>query len=90
MAIGAIMALDQLKKTNVLVAGIDGTPDGLQFIKNGKMAVTIFQDARGQATGAVNVASDMLNGKKTETYNWIPYQTVTQVNYNKFSDVNQK
>lgn len=90
MAIGAIMALDQLKKTNILVAGIDGTPDGLQFIKNGKMAVTIFQDAKGQATGAVNVASDMLNGKKTETYNWVPYQTVTQANFSQFSDVNQK
>lgn len=90
MAIGAIMALDQLKKKDILVAGIDGTPDGLQFIKNGKMAVTIFQDAKGQATGAVNVASDMLNGKKTETFNWVPYQTVTQDNFSKFSEMNQK
>ena len=90
MAIGAIMALDQLKKKDVLVAGIDGTPDGLQFIKNGKMAVTIFQDAKGQAIGAVNVASDMLAGKKTETYNWVPYQTITQANYTQFSEKNQK
>ncbi len=90
MAIGAIMALDQLKKSDVLVAGIDGTPDGLQFIKNGKMAVTIFQDAKGQAIGAVNVASDMLTGKKTEAYNWVPYQTVTKENYQAFTDKNQK
>lgn len=90
MAIGAIMALDQLKKTNILVAGIDGTPDGLQFIKNGKMAVTIFQDAAGQAVGAVNVASDMLDGKHTEAYNWIPYQTVTKANFQEFSEKNQK
>ncbi|ORM71139.1 substrate-binding domain-containing protein [Pantoea rwandensis] len=90
MAIGAIMALEQLNKKGVLVAGIDGTPDGLQFIKNGKMAVTIFQDAKGQAIGAVNVASDMLEGKKTETFNWIPYQTVTQANYQEFSEKNQK
>ena len=90
MAIGAIMALDQLKKSNVLVAGVDGTPDGLQFIKNGKMAVTIFQDAKGQATGAVNVASDMLNGKSTEAYNWVPYQTVTQENFQEFISKNQK
>ncbi len=90
MAIGAIMALDQLKKSDVLVAGIDGTPDDLQFIKNGKMAVTIFQDAKGQAIGAVNVASDMLTGKKTEAYNWVPYQTVTKENYQAFTDKNQK
>jgi ribose transport system substrate-binding protein len=90
MAIGAIMALDQLKKSNVLVAGIDGTPDGLQFIMNGKMAVTIFQDAKGQATGAVDVAYDMLSGKKTEAYNWVPYQTVTKENYQEFTSKNQK
>lgn len=90
MAIGAIMALDQLKKNNVLVAGIDGTPDGLQFIKNGKMAVTIFQDAKGQATGAVDVAYDMLSGKKTEAYNWVPYHTVTKENYQEFTSKNQK
>lgn len=90
MAIGAIMALDQLKKKDVLVAGIDGTPDGLQFIKNGKMAVTIFQDAKAQAIGAVNVASDAIAGKKINTYNWIPYQTVTQANFQEFSEKNQK
>lgn len=43
MAIGAIMALKQAKKNGVLVAGIDGTPDGLQFIKTGDLAVTIFR-----------------------------------------------
>ncbi|HBQ80643.1 MAG TPA: rhizopine-binding protein, partial [Erwinia persicina] len=35
MAIGAIMALSQAKNEKILVAGIDGTPDGQQFIKNG-------------------------------------------------------
>jgi len=90
MAIGAIMALNQARKKNVLVAGIDGTPDGLQFIKNGEMAVTVFQDARAQATGAVKVASQLLNKQKTENYHWIPYQTVTKENYAQFSKLNQK
>jgi len=85
MAIGAIMALNQAKNTHVLVAGIDGTPDGLQFIKNEKMAVTVFQDAKGQATGAVKVTHDLLEKKKTAAYNWIPYQTVTKANYSQFT-----
>lgn len=88
MAIGAIMALNQAKKTQVLVAGIDGTPDGLQFIKNGKMAVTVFQDAKGQATGAVKVSHEMLEKQKTAVYNWIPYQTVTKANYGQFTQQN--
>ncbi|WP_437614132.1 substrate-binding domain-containing protein [Erwinia sp. V71] len=90
MAIGAIMALSQAKNSNVLVAGIDGTPDGLQFIKNGQMAVTVFQDAKGQAIGAVQVAQAMLEQKKTEPYNWVPYETVTLDNYSSFASKNQK
>lgn len=59
MAIGAIMALNQAKNKTILVAGIDGTPDGQQFIKNGGMTLTIFQDAKGQAIGAVQVTNVM-------------------------------
>lgn len=90
MAIGAIMALKQAKKSGVLVAGIDGTPDGLQFIKNGDLAVTIFQDAKAQAIGAVQVTRAMLDHAKTEPYNWVPYATVTRENYPQFAQMNQK
>ncbi|WP_440800602.1 substrate-binding domain-containing protein [Serratia marcescens] len=90
MAIGAIMALKQAKKNGVLVAGIDGTPDGLQFIKNGNLAVTIFQDAKAQAIGAVQVTRAMLDHAKTESYNWVPYATVTRENYPQFAQMNQK
>ncbi|NIF22339.1 substrate-binding domain-containing protein [Candidatus Pantoea multigeneris] len=88
MAIGAIMALNQAKNEKVLVAGIDGTPDGQQFVKNGKMTLTIFQDAKGQATGAVQVVKDLLEKKKVETYNWVPYQTITPENYTQFAAKN--
>lgn len=85
MAIGAIMALTQSKNSSILVAGIDGTPDGVRFVQNGKMAITIFQDARGQATGAVKVARALLDKQKVETYNWIPYQVITRDNYQQFT-----
>ncbi|WP_250547265.1 substrate-binding domain-containing protein, partial [Serratia marcescens] len=90
MAIGAIMALKQAKKSGVLVAGIDGTPDGLQFIKTGDLAVTIFQDAKAQAIGAVQVTRALLDHAKTEPYNWVPYATVTRENYPQFAQMNQK
>lgn len=77
MAIGAIMALNQAKNEKILVAGIDGTPDGLQFVKSGKMALTIFQDAKGQATGAVQVTKALLNKQQVQAYNWVPYQVIT-------------
>ncbi|CAI1743170.1 MULTISPECIES: substrate-binding domain-containing protein [Serratia] len=85
MAIGAIMALNQAKNKNILVAGIDGTPDGLQFIKNGGMALTIFQDAKGQAIGAVKVTKALLDKQPTEPYLWVPYKTITQANLAQFA-----
>lgn len=88
MAIGAIMALSQAKNSKILVAGIDGTPDGQQFIKNGKMALTIFQDAKGQATGAVQVTKALLEKQKVKQFNWIPYQTITPDNYAQFEAKN--
>lgn len=89
MAIGAILALGQSKKKNILIAGIDGTPDGLKFVQNGKMALSIFQDAKGQATGAVKVTRALLDKKKVETYTWIPYQVITSENYKNFLTSNK-
>lgn len=88
MAIGAIMALSQANNEKILVAGIDGTPDGQQFVKNGKMALTIFQDAKGQATGAVQVTKALLEKRKVQEYNWVPYQTITPENYAAFAAKN--
>lgn len=88
MAIGAIMALNQAKNSHILVAGIDGTPDGQQFVKTGKMALTIFQDAKGQATGAVKVTKALLDKQKVDEINWIPYKTITHDNYAEFAAAN--
>ena len=72
------------------MAGIDGTPDGQQFIKNGRMVLTIFQDAKGQATGAVQVTKALLNKQKVETLNWVPYKLITPENYLNFVAENSK
>jgi len=90
MAIGAIMALGQSGKKDILVAGIDGTPDALQFIKNGKLALTVFQDAAGQGVGAVTMAKQVIDGKNTDKFMWIPYQVITKENYEAFTKKNVK
>ncbi len=90
MAIGAIMALGQSGKKDILVAGIDGTPDALQFIKNGKLALTVFQDAAGQGVGAVTMAKQVIDGKNTDKFMWIPYQVITKENYEEFTKKNVK
>lgn len=86
MAIGAIMALQQagVAPGKVLVGGVDATPDALVEMKKGTMAVTVFQDAKGQGTSAIDTAVKMANGEKTEQFVMTPFQLVTPENYKDF------
>ncbi|MBJ7222782.1 MULTISPECIES: sugar ABC transporter substrate-binding protein [unclassified Brenneria] len=85
MAIGAIMALQQAGRKDVLVAGIDGTPDALELIKQGRLNISVFQDAKGQGEGAVETVLKMLRGEPVEENVLIPYQLITKDNYQQFA-----
>ncbi|WPP02212.1 sugar ABC transporter substrate-binding protein [Pseudomonas sp. HR96] len=86
MAIGAAMALEAAgMKGKVLVGGVDGTPDGLNAIKKGDLAVSVFQDAAGQAKGAVESAVKMANKQPVEQSVVIPYQLITPENVAQFA-----
>ncbi|CAM3386034.1 rhizopine-binding protein [Pseudomonas floridensis] len=83
MAIGAAMALKQagIKKGTVFVAGVDGTPDGLNAVNRGDLTVSVYQDAKGQANGAVDAAVKMAKKEKLESQAIvIPYQLITPEN----------
>ncbi|AXP02851.1 MULTISPECIES: sugar ABC transporter substrate-binding protein [Pseudomonas] len=86
MAIGAAMALKQAgtKKGSVLIAGVDGTPDGLNAIKKGEMAVSVFQDAKGQADGSIDTAVKMVKKQPVEQAVWVPYRLITPENVDQF------
>jgi len=86
MAIGAAMALSQagVDKGSVLIAGVDGTPDGLNAIKKGSMAVSVFQDAKGQADGSIDTAVKMARNEPVEQAVWVPYRLITPQNVDTF------
>ncbi|WP_428943419.1 sugar ABC transporter substrate-binding protein [Pantoea sp. FN060301] len=89
MAIGALQALGK-NAGQVLVAGVDGTPDALQMLKNGKMVATVFQDAKGQGEGAVQAAIKLANGEEVQKIVDIPYKLITKENMAQFTSMNQK
>ncbi|WP_437613564.1 sugar ABC transporter substrate-binding protein [Erwinia sp. V71] len=89
MAIGALQALGK-NPNNVLVAGVDGTPDALQMIKNGKMVASVFQDAKGQGEGAVQTAIKLVKGETVQKMVDIPFQLITKDNYEKYTSMNLK
>ena len=64
MAIGAIMAMEDagIDPASVPVVGIDATEDARELIRQGKMAMSVFQSAKGQAEGSVAAAINMIEG----------------------------
>jgi ABC-type sugar transport system substrate-binding protein len=46
--------------------------------------VTVFQDARGQARGAVDAAVKLSRGEAINGFVWIPFELVTRENYKTF------
>lgn len=87
MALGALIAMKQAKVSpkTVLVAGVDATPDALASMKSNEMALTVFQDAKGQGVGAVQAAVKMVKKQKQPDMNMIPYELVVQDNIGKYS-----
>ncbi len=94
MALGAIEALENagMDPSSIPIVGIDATADGVQAVKNGKMAMTVFQNAVGQGSAAMEVAINMLNGnelnegtgyemdKENQYTIWVPFEPVTPEN----------
>lgn len=84
-AIGAAMALEQVGMLDeVYIAGVDATPDALQFMKEGKIDVTVFQDAYGQGYAGLEAAIKAANGEDLPKITDVPYQPVFPENVDEF------
>jgi inositol transport system substrate-binding protein len=78
MAIGALKAIEDAGLLGkVRVAGIDATPEALKYVKQRKLDITVFQDAKGQGRTALKVAREVAQGKPIQKEYVIPFELVT-------------
>jgi inositol transport system substrate-binding protein len=85
MALGALQALKSADRAKgVVISGIDGTPDAVKAIKEGEMAQSIFQNAKGQAKAAFEVVSDLKSGKPAPEEKLVPFESITKDNVQKY------
>ena len=91
MAIGVIEALKTAGKDpgEKPIVGVDCTADGAQAVKNGEMLMTVFQNPKGQGSGSIIAAMNMIQGKainegsdyelaaESDQVMWIPFEPVT-------------
>ena len=90
MAIGAIQAMKAagISMEDVVVGGIDATQDALLAMAAGELDVTVFQDAAGQGSGALDAALKLARGEAVEQKVYVPFKLVTPENMAEFSHSN--
>ena len=81
-AIGAILALKaaNVPMEDVVVVGVDATPDALQFMQAGDLDVTVFQNAKAQGGGGLDIALKLAKGEAVDRVTYIPFELVTPAN----------
>lgn len=84
MALGALEALKGAGMEGVLIGGIDGTDEAKQCVKEGTFAITVLQDAVGQATTALQAALDLIEGKEVEKRIIVPFKPITKENIDQY------
>lgn len=86
MALGAITALKNAGKlASVKVAGVDATADALASMKAGELALSVFQDAKGQGAGGVDTVVQLYNKESAPNVVNVPYVLVTPENMAQFA-----
>jgi inositol transport system substrate-binding protein len=82
MAIGALSAIEAAGKLGqIIVGGVDASPDALAEMDKGRLNVTVFQNAKGQGEGGIQAAIALARGEKIDQITWIPFELVTPENY---------
>ncbi|MCI5764083.1 sugar ABC transporter substrate-binding protein [Actinobacillus porcinus] len=78
MAIGAVLAAQKrgLKDEDLLIVGIDATPDALEYLGKG-LDATVYQSASGQGRASAEMIYKAAKGETVPKYKWIPFELVT-------------
>lgn len=86
MGLGALEALENAGLSgDVILISIDGIRDALQAVRDGRLDATVFQDARGQGSTAVQTALKIIDEDSTyQNEVLIPFKTITQENAEQF------
>ena len=91
MAIGALRAIEAAGKLGeILVAGVDASPDALAEMDKGRLNMTVFQNAAGQGEGGIKAAISLARGAKIDPITWVSYEPVTPENYKSYMGGNAK
>lgn len=77
MALGALRAVSAAKK-NIVIVGFDGTEDGINAVKSGKLAATIAQQPELIGALGIQTADKIIKGEQVEKIIPVELKIITQ------------
>jgi len=88
MILGALQAAQQFGLLGkIQLVGVDGLPETLHAIKEGKVAATVFQNPEGQGAGGIEACVKHLRGEALPKEILIPFELVTAKNVDHFIEL---
>lgn len=83
-ALGALAAIESAKKSNVLVYGVDGSPDVKELINNGLIQATAGQSPIKMGQLAYQKAMELLSGNEIEKEIVVPVELINSDNISNY------
>ena len=84
MALGALEAIKGARLSGVMIAGIDGTIEADQCVKEGTFTMSVLQDQAGQSQASVDTIEKMLNGETVTGDVMVPFKAITIENVDEY------
>jgi len=69
MALGAMKAVEESGRKGIRIYGIDAIPEALEAVRDGRLTVTVSQEAKKQAGIVIETALKLIDGKNVERLN---------------------
>jgi ABC-type sugar transport system substrate-binding protein len=83
-SIGALLALEKVSRTDLVVVAAGCSMPGLDLVKAGKLFAITYHSAEGDGALAVKTAADWFNGKQIEPVRYLPKHIITRADVDTF------
>jgi ABC-type sugar transport system substrate-binding protein len=84
MSVASKIACIEAGREDIVVIGVDAVDSALAMVKVGELNATVFQDGKGQGSGAVEAAIKVARGESVQKETFIPFVLITKNNVDDF------
>jgi ABC-type sugar transport system substrate-binding protein len=84
MAVGVRNVMNQARRGDLAVIGVDGNINALKMIKSGDLEASIYQDGVGQISKGIELLIELVKGNPIPKTTMIPFVLVDKSNIDKY------